>query len=1359
MSLKAESALKGGRLIIERTLGQGGMATVYLAYDRHLKRNVAVKVLRREKNQDVRFFLDREAPILASLEHKHIIRVYDCGHDEEHDVFYLEMEYAEGGNLEDLVSDGVSQEQAVQIMVEIADGLVAAHESQVIHRDLKPLNILLSKTGSVKIADFGLAKYLHDPGIGETLAGRMTPDYAAPEQFDRRYTDFRSDTYSLGLVFAYIILGQKLPRHCEPITTFKEHSPGFPDRLCELVGKMLAEDPEERPQCLKSVHATLELLRRQAQPHTSVEPSGSESSDITFQNERIIADRYLLEGEPRKGNMTCVYKATDIRTDAEVAVKIFENGKVQNAILGVSYHRELEALRALKHENIVNVISSGADEQSGVQFIVMEWVEDSLENALDKLEIQGWDDYSRIIGLPLLQALSLAHSRGIIHRDLRPSNILLDARGRLKLADFGISKLKTYLSPDLTLVSYSAKPFLPPHETEQSSFSRDIFEYAALAVIILSGTEIHSYSQLITEMEQLDAPPRVRTLLRRCIEANPSDRPRTAEVLLSQLAPIQEERVKNWEPSRVCAIALPSDPTRSRLLIEQLGAKDLTEAQKIIETDLNRCLGIGRMGRPGEQLDLKAFGFEYDYHLRLDQRYTDHFIILWVRRANQSTLLKRRSISWQPTFLEFTFSEPEIEAGRETCGLVFSGLDDFEFAQSEAKRVRSENRCFTVWEALISAQRQLESSRFPKYQFHSFRVEGKTVTFELDEVADGSMLKIGQRWLVRTGPKHFVSGEIDGVYGDEVSLYVDKGNLNFLPLEGGELIHDSYAALEAINRQAKALDHIQSGLAARVDAAAMLKQPESVSIPKGILVSDFVVGNLDDSKREAVGLALGNRDIMLVHGPPGTGKTTFISELVLQLLARNPLIRILLSSQTHIALDNVLERAASKADGNVHFLRWGHENDERVSPSVREYLVAEQLIRWKEQVKSNTREFLEGWAQSKGASLEDAQAFLGLVAIRKHKEHYLSRMKEAESLAGSTPNNTENAKKQIDELKAAESLRSARRDLRDAVDAFSSLSTAFSELAELPIDEMDDWIAMLEAEKRSQKLSELLEIQGEWLSRFGRGHEFKEALVDRTQVLAATCVGLAGMRRFEKQEFDVCIVDEASKATAPEALIPFSRASSCILVGDNRQLPPNLDEVVGEKGLLSKFEVRPSELRETLFDRMAKRLPKRCVSRLTIQHRMVRAIGDLISACFYDGELQSATEAGPEYLRPMFQTPVVWKSTSGLKARRERQSKSYSNNLEAKLISDFLDRLNRLAASNHTKLSVAVISGYTGQVGLLRKNFASRVTRWDRLDIECNTVDAFQGREADIAVYSVTRSNSHKRIGFLQSSERVNVGF
>ena len=257
---------------IERMIGRGGMASAYLATQESLARPVVLKVLKLSGQiapETIERFL-LEGRIVASLHHPNIITIFDIGSTEE--LVYHSMEYVEGGDLRMHMRKSIPPERALDIMVKIGAALAAAHQSGVVHRDVKPANILFRRDGTPLLSDFGIAKQMiGDPELTSTGIFLGSPNYMAPEQAESGHIDGRADLYSLGIIFYEMLTGLK-PFLAESVVELimlhkQAPIPKLPSDLAlyqPLLNQLLAKKPENRFREAKAfVRYTVELLQAQ----------------------------------------------------------------------------------------------------------------------------------------------------------------------------------------------------------------------------------------------------------------------------------------------------------------------------------------------------------------------------------------------------------------------------------------------------------------------------------------------------------------------------------------------------------------------------------------------------------------------------------------------------------------------------------------------------------------------------------------------------------------------------------------------------------------------------------------------------------------------------------------------------------------------------------------------------------------------------------------------------------------------------------------------------------------------------------------------------------------------------------------
>jgi serine/threonine protein kinase/endonuclease YncB( thermonuclease family) len=477
-----------GRYQILRALGKGAMGAVYLAQDTQLKRNVAIKTPHFEDDPTgellMRFY--REAQAAATLLNANICPVYDVGQiDGKH---FISMAYIEGQPLSDLInSDKLQNERHIVIAVhKLAKALQQAHDQGIVHRDLKPANIMVNKQGEPIIMDFGLARKRRAEGEASlTHSGVLlgSPAYMSPEQIegDPDNVGPASDQYSLGVVL-YEMLTRQLPFRglvvnvlaqilTKDLTRPGELRPGLDPRIEAVCLRMMAKKTSDRFPSMTAVaeglYAILKspaaapvaaeksptLSRSPAAPARSRGDAGTSQirksvkqevltesdmmslEELVRKAERI--GRYRVERVLGQGSFGVVFLARDEQLNRSVAVKVPHSNRVSRLEDAEPYLVEARTVASLEHPNIVPIYDVGGTAEYPF-FVVSKYIEGTALAAKLKESRPPFPETAHLIAT-VAEALHYAHTRGLVHRDVKPGNILIDNNGEPHVVDFGLA--------------------------------------------------------------------------------------------------------------------------------------------------------------------------------------------------------------------------------------------------------------------------------------------------------------------------------------------------------------------------------------------------------------------------------------------------------------------------------------------------------------------------------------------------------------------------------------------------------------------------------------------------------------------------------------------------------------------------------------------------------------------------------------------------------------------------------------------------------------------------------------------------------------------------------------------------------
>ncbi len=561
----------GERYEILKRLGEGGMGAVYKARDHELDRLLALKVIRPELagHPDILRRFKQELILARQVTHKNVVRIFDLGTADGRK--FITMDFIEGNDLKSIINERgkLPPAEAVPIVQQICRGLEAAHTEGVVHRDLKPQNVMVDDAGRVWLMDFGLARSMELSGLTRTGVLMGTPDYMSPEQARAEKVDARSDLFSVGIIFFEMLIGrlpfqadtlmakllQRVQQRAVPVN---EIDPSIPADIAAVVSKCLEPDVTKRYQTTREILNDLGggmSISSSASSSASASASAAASGSGSFSLADLgpgsqFGPRYRIDSVIGEGGMGKVYKAYDTDLDRTVALKLVRPELAKDASSLQRFKQELLLASRISHRNILRIHDLG--DVDGVKFISMAFVQGM--DLHDSLAKQGRLPIERAVNIAkqLAGALEAAHSEGVVHRDLKPRNVLIDMDDHIYVSDFGLAKSLDSDKTGMTRVGevLGTPRYMSPEQAESKAADNrsDIYSLGVIFYEMVTGevpfTGESSLQVMFQHVQQQPKDPRLlnsdipeylAVIILKCLEKDPAQRYQSAKDLLADL--------------------------------------------------------------------------------------------------------------------------------------------------------------------------------------------------------------------------------------------------------------------------------------------------------------------------------------------------------------------------------------------------------------------------------------------------------------------------------------------------------------------------------------------------------------------------------------------------------------------------------------------------------------------------------------------------------------------------------------------------------------------------------------------------------------------------------------------------------
>jgi serine/threonine protein kinase len=1226
------------------------------------------------------------------------------------------------------------------------------HRIRVAHRDIASHSVWLQLPSRVRLSGFIASHFPDTESLGErrslVVAGReKLPEDVQP---GGAATPFAQDVFLLGAALWHLATGDPLLRQAGGVPKLPEN--GDPFELGPAgrawFTKALAPDPKDRFRDAIEMRDAFQQLRAKRGAKLEDQSLGRFERDVDvifdYPHKRILKKApsrvFLSEhcGQP------VIVKHWPLRALGEH----WRSGLRVRAFLETA-----EELRLVPPSNVAQILDLGID-RDGL-FVLRKHYEGP---TLAESDLSQWSRRQALAYMfSLAETIAGLHERSIFHGDLKPDQIIVsEAKDGPTPTILDLPDFSSEADGDVTNTAFATTPDL-------------VLDGPARDRIALCRLVEYIVGRLAPGTIETPAFERIQHAIASCHQADPPYL--TIDLVLRTLADLLDGH-EGPAPLRL-EVGL-----RNRMSVEAMHSDNGVFHVWVRPARDNRSPRL-RVTGADEELELMVNLQTRRFDRVMLKPVSTHEVALAAKYAAHSfaaTIALRPAKDNDATALEWLLDEPAVLTKLEPGAFDESKSEDVEPSEDddadEAESATGPVDLEKLWSNLISTEEEslpevtvTRASAFDHSRgLHLVPIDPGATTLDFDStetvyvqaiLPNGLSLAIGELDLGATTP-------------DTLAITQYREHRSFSP--GARLRLHGHSDRASFTRRKRGIERITTRQTVIRDLieyfdtrsqkpALKVAEPPDPAILKGY--------DLDKSQTDAFVHLWTHGPLGLLQGPPGTGKTTFIAAFVHYALTHGRLKNVLLVSQSHEGVNNAMEKIVKKTRpgvGKFSMIRIGQKG--HVSPQLRPY--------HSDAIQESYREMMHATLKER---MQIIGRQLGLPA------GYVAEAFEVDARIGQFARAITIAQQDFEE--SEDDKPAALRRLEDLKHSFAATVSAMGyEDDPAPLQTLDALHARLADEYRIGNLDAVTRLRRtfglarEYLSALAsRHHNLEEFLGRSRNLVCGTCVGIGRTAlKIEDNMFDLVVIDEASRANAGELSVAMQVGRRVLLVGDHKQLPPQIDrslinEVKARYGLAYSVALKRSE-----FERAFLTSYGQVVGRtLKSQYRMEPAIGTLISKFFYKGELNDAkkdpTPAWYSELPNCMSACVTWLDTSSLRDRANerdgtKEHTSKENVGEADVIvgllrqiaarDDFVQKLRAHAKADDAP--IGLLAMYKAQAILLRDRIAGEEWPAGFQDlVKIATVDGYQGKENPIVIVSLVRNNENYDAGHVRKSYRLNV--